>query len=181
MKTAYRHRVTDARLVLLVVGSHSDAPLADQLLGRQHQAGLRQVVSWIFRASCEHLIHIISIGRLEPQPTAPEWSSSFPTLVTRLPSSIWTWVPALTPCECEQFHFPVECINDRQNLCRYFGNMVKELVRIGYRRGESVFGAPYDFRKAPSKIQYSLRAFLLARLWQYHERSFHNLSVSNLK
>ena len=42
-------------------------------------------------------------------------------------------------------------LNEHQNLSRYFGNMVKELVRIGYRRGESVFGAPYDFRKAPSK------------------------------
>ena len=34
---------------------------------------------------------------------------------------------------------------------RYFGNMVKELMRLGYRRRESIFGAPYDFRKAPSE------------------------------
>ena len=29
--------------------------------------------------------------------------------------------------------------------------MVKELMRLGYRRRESIFGAPYDFRKAPSE------------------------------
>lgn len=33
----------------------------------------------------------------------------------------------------------------------YFVNLANALVRNGYKRGVSLFGAPYDFRKGPSK------------------------------
>ena len=33
----------------------------------------------------------------------------------------------------------------------YFAPLVESLVKIGYVRGKSLFGAPYDFRFAPSK------------------------------
>lgn len=32
----------------------------------------------------------------------------------------------------------------------YFKYIAESLVRRGYVRGESLFGAPYDFRKGPS-------------------------------
>ena len=33
----------------------------------------------------------------------------------------------------------------------YFGNMVDALIDMGYERKKSIFGAPYDFRKAPNE------------------------------
>ena len=39
----------------------------------------------------------------------------------------------------------------RSSYALYFGKVVDSLLRHGYQRKESIFGAPYDFRKAPSK------------------------------
>ena len=35
----------------------------------------------------------------------------------------------------------------------YFHDIVTALVKMGYERNKSVRGAPYDFRKAPSKFE----------------------------
>lgn len=35
----------------------------------------------------------------------------------------------------------------------YFDTLVKELVSLGYERNKNIFGAPYDFRKAPNELQ----------------------------
>lgn len=37
-------------------------------------------------------------------------------------------------------------------LGAYFHFMADDLVNRGYVRGETLFGAPYDFRKGPSNI-----------------------------
>ena len=42
----------------------------------------------------------------------------------------------------------------RSPYAMYFGKMVDHLLRLGYKRKESIFGAPYDFRKAPSKSSF---------------------------
>ena len=34
----------------------------------------------------------------------------------------------------------------------YFNHIVESLVNVGYKRGESVRGAPYDFRKSPREL-----------------------------
>lgn len=34
----------------------------------------------------------------------------------------------------------------------YFYNIAAALVKRGYVRGDTLFGAPYDFRKGPSKL-----------------------------
>lgn len=34
----------------------------------------------------------------------------------------------------------------------YFVNIVERLVSLGYQRGVNIKGAPYDYRKAPSKF-----------------------------
>lgn len=34
---------------------------------------------------------------------------------------------------------------------RYFTDIVEALLPLGYRRGENIVGAPYDWRQAPSK------------------------------
>jgi len=50
---------------------------------------------------------------------------------------------------------PVEYLDvGRSDYAMYFGKMVETLVRsLGYRRGENLFGAPYDFRKAANEHQ----------------------------
>lgn len=40
---------------------------------------------------------------------------------------------------------------DTQNLIAYFKSIVDTLVSLGYERGVSVRGAPYDFRYGPGK------------------------------
>lgn len=39
----------------------------------------------------------------------------------------------------------------RASLSLYFGTVVNQLVKLGYKRGVDIHGAPYDFRKAPSE------------------------------
>uniref|UniRef100_A0A0B7ADR0 Group XV phospholipase A2 n=1 Tax=Arion vulgaris TaxID=1028688 RepID=A0A0B7ADR0_9EUPU len=41
---------------------------------------------------------------------------------------------------------------DRSKIMHYFYTIVQDLVSIGYSRGVSVRGAPYDFRKAPNEL-----------------------------
>ena len=36
-------------------------------------------------------------------------------------------------------------------ICRYFVNIVETLLPLGYSRGSTVRGAPYDFRRAPNE------------------------------
>lgn len=35
----------------------------------------------------------------------------------------------------------------------YFDTLAKELVALGYERNKNIFGAPYDFRKAPNELR----------------------------
>lgn len=42
-------------------------------------------------------------------------------------------------------------IVDRLDSGAYFYDIAKALTNRGYVRGENFFGAPYDFRKGPSK------------------------------
>lgn len=41
--------------------------------------------------------------------------------------------------------------SSRLPISGYFNVMADQLVKMGYRRGVDLCGAPYDFRKAPSK------------------------------
>lgn len=41
---------------------------------------------------------------------------------------------------------------DNYDFGQYFYPIVNSLVNRGYVRGENIFGAPYDFRKGPSKL-----------------------------
>lgn len=38
----------------------------------------------------------------------------------------------------------------KTSIGRYFTDIVKALVSLGYRRGKDIVGAPFDWRKAPS-------------------------------
>ena len=40
----------------------------------------------------------------------------------------------------------------RMPISGYYNFMVDELIKAGYKRGIDLRGAPYDFRKAPSKF-----------------------------
>lgn len=40
---------------------------------------------------------------------------------------------------------------DRYDYGDYFSNIAVALANRGYSRGSTLFGAPYDFRKGPSK------------------------------
>lgn len=35
----------------------------------------------------------------------------------------------------------------------YFDQLVKQLVKFGYERDKNIYGAPYDFRRAPNELQ----------------------------
>ena len=39
----------------------------------------------------------------------------------------------------------------KSSYALYFGNIVDALIDMGYERKKSIFGAPYDFRKAPNE------------------------------
>ncbi|KAH3772256.1 phospholipase A2 group XV-like [Dreissena polymorpha] len=54
-------------------------------------------------------------------------------------------------------------------LTKYFNDIVQAMVKWGYKRNVSVFGAPYDFRKAPNE----LKGYLTA-LQQLIERAYYN-------
>lgn len=47
---------------------------------------------------------------------------------------------------------PVEWLDpSHSSTGAYFNSIADALVKIGYVRNISIIGAPYDFRKAPSK------------------------------
>lgn len=47
---------------------------------------------------------------------------------------------------------PVEWLDpSHQSTGAYFNTIAEVLVKIGYQRNVSIFGAPYDFRKAPNE------------------------------
>ena len=49
----------------------------------------------------------------------------------------------------------IEYLDSSQiSVSAYFGPMVKAAVSWGYTRGKDLRGAPFDFRKAPSKNAY---------------------------
>ncbi|KAH3776349.1 hypothetical protein DPMN_177771 [Dreissena polymorpha] len=54
-------------------------------------------------------------------------------------------------------------------LTKYFNDIVQAMVEWGYKRNVSVFGAPYDFRKAPNELNGYLTA-----LQQLIERAYYN-------
>lgn len=37
---------------------------------------------------------------------------------------------------------------------QYFIDIVDALIKVGYRRGKNLVGAPYDWRRAPSKFEH---------------------------
>lgn len=42
---------------------------------------------------------------------------------------------------------------DKVDYGEYFYTIVKALVDRGFTRGKNIYGAPYDFRKGPSKTR----------------------------
>ncbi|XP_052229436.1 phospholipase A2 group XV-like [Dreissena polymorpha] len=54
-------------------------------------------------------------------------------------------------------------------LTKYFNDIVQAMVKWGYKRNVSVFGAPYDFRKAPNELK-----GYLTTLQQLIERAYYN-------
>lgn len=59
----------------------------------------------------------------------------------------------------------IERIGEKPNFSyfdfgEYFNHVADALVKYGYVRGETLFGAPYDFRRGPSKLTLSLYYFL---------------------
>lgn len=50
---------------------------------------------------------------------------------------------------------------DRVDFGAYFYYIAEALVNRGYARGYTLYGAPYDFRKGPSKKNFSFRALLM--------------------
>lgn len=49
---------------------------------------------------------------------------------------------------------------DRFDFGAYFFHIVDALVNRGYNRGETLFGAPYDFRKGPSNNCFISKLFI---------------------
>lgn len=56
--------------------------------------------------------------------------------------------------------FVVEWIDPTKNSAgSYFKDIAKALYDMGYERNKSLRGAPYDFRKGPSKLQHVIMNF----------------------
>lgn len=83
------------------------------------------------------------------------------TRTTRNPNGVDIRVPGWGLSE------PVEWLDPSHDKTgAYFNNIADSLVKAGYVRNTSLRGAPYDFRKAPSKY-YSVIYYV----WPYYIKS----------
>ncbi|VDD96086.1 unnamed protein product [Enterobius vermicularis] len=58
----------------------------------------------------------------------------------------------------------------KTSIGRYFTDIVKALVSLGYRRGKDIVGAPFDWRKAPNELTnyYEALRKLIERTYRYN-------------
>uniref|UniRef100_F1L2M6 Group XV phospholipase A2 n=1 Tax=Ascaris suum TaxID=6253 RepID=F1L2M6_ASCSU len=54
---------------------------------------------------------------------------------------------------------------------RYFTDIVEMLISFGYRRGKTLFGAPYDWRKAPNELtdMYLMLKSMIETTYRYND------------
>lgn len=67
---------------------------------------------------------------------------------TQTPPGVETRVDGFGSSESVEFVDPAKVIGTS-----YFDTLVKQLVGLGYERNRNIFGAPYDFRRAPNELQ----------------------------
>lgn len=67
---------------------------------------------------------------------------------TQPPPGVETRVDGFGSSESVEFVDPAKVIGTS-----YFNTLVKQLVGFGYERNKNIFGAPYDFRRAPNELQ----------------------------
>lgn len=64
------------------------------------------------------------------------------------PPGVMTRVTGFGKTESVEFVDPAKVIGTG-----YFDTLVRELIKFGYERDRNIYGAPYDFRRAPNELQ----------------------------